>query len=55
MKNEIWKDIGELIEEYPSVKEAAKSNSVHQGNIGKVAGTTGTCGGFYWKYKTERN
>ena len=43
---------GELIAEYPSIKEAEKQTGCNQGNICNCCkGERKSCGGFIWRYK----
>ena len=45
---------GNIINQYPSIKEAARYNNLFHSNISKVLlGKNKTCGGYIWKYKNE--
>jgi len=48
----IDKNTNEVLEEYPSITEAAKQNNLHTALIGKVCrGERKTTGDFKWRYK----
>lgn len=45
---------GNIINQYHSIKEAARYNNLFHSNISKVLlGKYKTCGGYIWKYKNE--